>query len=100
MQDSSPLPSAQGYETITSSISARRRRFGQALLVAASLVLAVMIIVEGLHRVGLSGVGFQNWRPVLYAFIAWGIALGIAQVLIRGEAGQRALFILPAALFV
>ena len=29
----------------------------------------------------------------------WAVALGGGQVLIRGEAGKRALFVLPAALF-
>src|SRR4029078_7412019 len=44
-------------------------------------------------------IGFRNWRPLLYAYIVWGIALGLRQVLVHGERGRRALFILPAALF-
>ena len=36
---------------------------------------------------------------VLYAYLVWGVALGVAQVLMRGEAGRRALFVLPAVLF-
>ncbi|RVD31888.1 sugar ABC transporter permease, partial [Mesorhizobium sp. M4A.F.Ca.ET.020.02.1.1] len=33
------------------------------------------------------------------AYVLWGVALGIGQVLTRGEDGQRALFLLPALLF-
>jgi multiple sugar transport system permease protein len=48
---------------------------------------------------GVTSVGFDNWRPLLYAYLLWGVALGVAQVLIRGEDGKRALFVLPAILF-
>ena len=80
MQDSSPLPRAQNFETVTSSIGTGRRLLGQGLIAAASVILLAMILIEGLHRVGLSDFGFENWRPVLYAFILWGVALGIGQV--------------------
>ena len=43
-------------------------------------------------------VGFETWRPVLYVYLVWAVALGAGQVMIRGERGQRALFLLPAAL--
>ena len=44
--------------------------------------------------------GFANWRPVLYAYVLWSIALGAGLILSRGEAGHRALFVLPAVLFI
>ena len=31
--------------------------------------------------------------------LLWAVALGVGLVLIRGERGQRALFVLPAVLF-
>ncbi|MGL5814801.1 MAG: carbohydrate ABC transporter permease, partial [Aeromonas sp.] len=49
---------------------------------------------------GHADYGFTNWRPTLYAYVTWAIALCCAQVLIKGEAGKRVLFVLPAALFV
>ena len=49
-------------------------------------------------RAGVIASGFANWRPVLYAYLVLAVALGVAQVLIRGERGQRALFVLPAVL--
>jgi len=36
---------------------------------------------------------------VLYAFLLWAGAVGVAQVLIRGERGKHALFVLPAVAF-
>ena len=69
------------------------------MIIAATLVLVAAILIEGLYKTGATGFGFENWRPVLFIFIVWGVALGAGQVLARGEAGKRALFVLPAALF-
>ena len=35
----------------------------------------------------------------MYAFLLWGVALGVSQVLQYGEAGKQTLFVLPALLF-
>lgn len=80
-------------------IPSGRRRAGQAVLAAASLALLGILILQALHKSGATDFGFPNWRPLLYAYIVWGVALGAAQVMIRGEEGRRALFILPAVLF-
>jgi multiple sugar transport system permease protein len=72
---------------------------GWALFLAASLLLAGLVLVQILHTAGTLEAGFADWRPVLYAYMLWAVALGAAQVLIRGEAGRRALFVLPAVLF-
>jgi multiple sugar transport system permease protein len=56
-------------------------------------------LLQILSAAGVSSLSFENWRPALYAFLLWGAALGAGQVMIRGEAGHRALFILPAVLF-
>lgn len=50
-------------------------------------------------RFGIVAVGLVNWRPTLYAFLIWGLALSASQVLVRGEVGQQRLFVLPALLF-
>jgi len=73
---------------------------GRAIIIAASVVFLAIVAIQGLHEAGAIGFGFDNWRPALFAFLLWGVALGFGQVLIRGERGKRALFILPAALFV
>ncbi len=80
-------------------IGPARRRGGKALIVLASLLLAAAIAVQIRHVYGASEVGFDTWRPVVYAYVLWGAALGIGQVMMRGEDGHRALFLLPALLF-
>jgi multiple sugar transport system permease protein len=78
---------------------ANRRLVGRALFALASTALVGVFAVQALHTAGLIGAGFENWRPVLYAYLAWAFALGVSQVLRRGERGRRALFVLPAVLF-
>ena len=78
---------------------AGRKGLGRLVLLAASLLLAVIVVLQGLDTAGVVAIGFANWRPVLYAYLLWAVAFGIAQVLMRGEAGEKALFVLPAVLF-
>ncbi|MDH3714440.1 MAG: sugar ABC transporter permease [Gammaproteobacteria bacterium] len=73
---------------------------GRALVWGTALVLVATAVVQALNDFGHIAFGFDNWRPVLYAYVLWAISLGVAQVLIRGEQGKRALFVLPAVLFV
>jgi multiple sugar transport system permease protein len=86
-------------ETAALRIPHGRRLFGRALVAAVSLGFAAIVLVQVLHDAGASAFGFENWRPVLYAFLGWAIALGLGQVVSRGERGQKALFLLPAVLF-
>ncbi|RWH79133.1 MAG: sugar ABC transporter permease [Mesorhizobium sp.] len=80
-------------------ISPGRKRLGRALMAAATLGLLAVIAVQILFKTEVNTIGFETWRPVVYGYVLWGIALGIGQVLTRGEDGQRALFLLPALLF-
>lgn len=73
---------------------------GRTLVWSAAVLLAVMLIAQALYEFEVISFGFENWRPVLYAYLLWAIAMGVSQVLIRGEQGKRALFVLPAVLFV
>ena len=57
-------------------------------------------VAQALYVAGATSLGFANWRPVLYAYIVWWIALGAGLILSRGEAGHRAVFVLPAVLFI
>jgi len=77
-----------------------RRRLGNALFWFGTLIFIAVLAVQVLYAAEVTAVGFRNWRPVLYAFLLWSIALGASQVLRRGEEGWKALFVLPAALFV
>ncbi len=99
MQSSLSLDGDQIYSIGSAPVSAGRRVAGRAVIILASIVLLAVALAQALSAAGVLAVVFDNWRPTLYAFIAWSIALCAAQVLIRGEAGHRAVFLLPAILF-
>jgi multiple sugar transport system permease protein len=80
-------------------LSPARRSAGRAILLVASLSLAAVLLVQVLDKSGAITLGFATWRPLLYAFVVWAVALCVAQAMIRGEMGLRALFVLPAVLF-
>ena len=82
------------------TISDRRKRAGKVLLWASIFLLFATFCVQALHDAGLSDWGFDNWRPVLFAYFLWAVALCLSRVMIYGEQGKKALFVLPAALFV
>jgi multiple sugar transport system permease protein len=82
------------------NISPARRNLGRALVWGMAGVLIIIAAMQTWQAMGRAEFGFDNWRPTLYAYIAWAAALCWAQVLMRGEAGKRVLFVLPAALFV
>ena len=84
----------------TGTIASGRRRAGQVLLWTASAVLVLAFLIQALFDAGAISVGFSNWRPVLYAYFLWATALCISRVMIYGEQGKKALFVLPAVLFV
>jgi multiple sugar transport system permease protein len=65
----------------------------------ASLLLVGLAALQSADGLGLVPIGFADWRPTMYAFVLWGVALGASQVLEYGEAGQQRLFLFPALLF-
>lgn len=95
----SPTPTAEIDEVLADELPAGRVAAGRALIWAASLAFGGLVVAEALSATGIFALGFASWRPVLYAYGLWCVAIGIGQVLVRGEPGYRALFILPAALF-
>lgn len=82
------------------SLSSGRKTFGRAIIWGSAGLLALVIVLQTMQATGASDFGFVNWRPTLYAYCTWAVALCWGQVLIRGEQGKRVLFVLPAALFV
>src|SRR4051812_29642864 len=79
--------------------SGDRRRLGRLLVLAASLGFAAIFILQALDTLGVVTLGLTNWRPVLCGYLAWAVLFGAAQVMMRGEDGEKALFVLPAVLF-
>jgi multiple sugar transport system permease protein len=67
-------------------------RLGSAFFVA----VAALQICSAL---GVVPIGFGNWQPTMFAFLLWGVALGVSQVLKYGDGGKQTLFVLPALLF-
>jgi multiple sugar transport system permease protein len=87
--------------TVTAeNLTQGRRNGGKALFAVGSIALLMAFALQVLHAMGITEAGFANWRPVLYAYLAWAICLCVARVLIYGEQGKKSLFILPATLFV
>ena len=82
-----------------SLIPAGRKSAGRALIILTSLLLAATVVFQILDANGVITLGLKNWRPSLYAYVIWAVSIGISQVMMRGEAGHKALFLLPALLF-
>jgi multiple sugar transport system permease protein len=98
MQKSVPVAVYQQQPALRRGLSSRKTA-GRALIGLASLGFALLLLVQVLHTTGTITAGFSNWRPILYAYLLWGTVFGAGQVIIRGERGLRALFLLPAVLF-
>jgi multiple sugar transport system permease protein len=100
-----PMPSRAALsaltqaEAVTAGVAPERVQDGKRIIILASIGFAVVALIQVLFDAGLTPWGFENWRPVLYAYVLWGIALGVGQVQMRGAAGHKALFVLPAVLF-
>src|SRR5215475_3057443 len=95
-----PLPLAdRRFRAAARQSTTARQSAGRFLIALASLGLAAILLIQILYTIDTISFGFENWRPVLYAFLLWSVALGAGQVLVRGERGRRALFLLPALLF-
>ena len=75
-------------------ITPARVRAGRLLVWGTFALLVAVAALQALAD------PFETWRPTLYAYLLWAAALCAAQVLIHGQRGKRALFVLPAALFV
>jgi multiple sugar transport system permease protein len=97
--NSSALADDRQYKVTSPHIPASRKNAGRALIAFASLGFAAIVLAQALDATGAISIGLENWRPVLYAFLGWSVALGASQVLRRGVAGHQALFLLPALLF-
>jgi multiple sugar transport system permease protein len=80
-------------------VTPRRKEGGRALIAAATVLFLAVGLLQALNSAGILPLGLRDWRPTLYAYVLWAIALGTGMVMMRGEAGLKALFILPAALF-
>jgi multiple sugar transport system permease protein len=72
---------------------------GRIVFWLASIAFVAIAAIQIGDAAGWLSLGLTNWRPTLYAFAIWGVALSLSQVLSLGEVGQQRLFVLPALLF-
>ena len=91
--------SASATEAVTAGVSPERAEDGKRIIVLATVGFGAVILLQVLSDFGSLPWGFENWRPALCAYVLWGIALGYGLVRMRGAAGEKALFVLPAVLF-
>jgi multiple sugar transport system permease protein len=99
IQAETPPAQTTPIDPVGDPIAPGRKTAGRALVWAASILLGLVALLQALAAAGHGPMHFDTWRPTLYAYVLWAVALGAAQVMIRGQAGQRALFVLPAVLF-
>ena len=91
--------SGAAFETAHEDRAPRDVSIGRTVFWLASLAFATILGAQIADALGATSFGFTNWRPTLYVFALWGVALGVSQVLILGEVGSQRLFVLPALLF-
>ena len=87
------------FEVAHEEVLPGRPVLGQWIFRLASALLLVAVALQALDALGLVAIGFANWRPALYAFLLWSVALGVSDVLRYGDVGKQRLFVLPALLF-
>ena len=75
-----------------------RQTLGRFVIAGASLIAVALVSIQILRTFGLITIGFQNWRPVAIAYLAWAVCLCAGLVLTRGQRGEKAVFLLPAVL--
>ncbi len=95
----SATSAASGHDAVSAHVSPERQRAGRLLIRAASVLFALVFAMQSLFAFAIIPFGFSNWMPVLIAYVVWSAALCWGLILRDGEAGWRALFILPAVLF-
>lgn len=88
-----------GRDAVTAIVSSDRQKTGTLLVRSATAVFFALTALQALYYAGVLPFGFSNWLPILIAFALWGSALCAGNILRYGEAGWRALFVLPAILF-
>ena len=87
--------------TVTAdNISDKRKRLGKSLVWGTAFLGFALALWQFAYETERVSIGFDSWRPVLYAYMLWATALCASQVIVNGEKGKRTLFVLPAALFV
>ena len=86
-------------EAVTAGVSPQRVEDGKRVIILATVGFGAILLLQVLSDMAVLPRAFENWQPLLFAYVLWGIALGFGLVRMRGAAGEKALFVLPAVLF-
>lgn len=90
---------ASGHEAVSQHVPPERARLGRLLIRGSTLLLCLVGLMQLLFVWGDLPWGFSNWLPVFIAYVLWSAAYCWGLVLRDGEAGWRAVFVLPAVFF-
>lgn len=91
--------SSFGRDVVAVSVSEQRQSLGAWLIYGTTAALAILVLIQSLYAGDATSFGFSTWFPVFVASAIWAAALCGGNILRYGEAGWRALFVLPAILF-
>ena len=82
-----PVMSSQGdllHVVTTDNLSPSRVALGRGIMWVSGLALVLLFALQTAQANGWIDLGFETWRPTLYAFLTWAVALCWGQVLARG----------------
>ncbi|HMN87343.1 MAG TPA: sugar ABC transporter permease [Bauldia sp.] len=99
MTNSTTLGVGQNLDVATGPTSANQRTAGRLLIAAGTALFGAALLFQLLYALDVTTSGFSTWMPVLYAYVLWSASIIFGQVLIRGERGIKAAFVLPAVFF-
>lgn len=75
-----------------------RVALGRNFIRLSSILVVALVAGQFLKTIGVSSLGFSNWRPIAIALLGWSVCLCIGIVLSRGQRGEETVFLLPAVL--
>ena len=89
LEYSSPLTGDRHVRARPRGSSADGTTAGRWLILVASIGFSLLLLIQALHVAGTIAIGFDNWRPALYAYVLWAVALGVGLVMTRASAVIR-----------
>ena len=73
------------HTVTTDNISDSRKRLGKLMVWGSALLCLSLAVIQGAYQAERINIGFETWRPILYAYMLWATALCFAQVIFNGE---------------
>ena len=98
MTSSTPANAPLAFDRPVANATSQKMA-GKLMIAAGSIIFVATLAFQVLYASGVIESGFDTWLPVLYAYALWAASIIFGQVLVRGERGSRATFVLPAVFF-